>query len=84
MKTQREIHLEYIIRQTIWMARRYADNRSTYATSMFNEARDLCIDLGIVGLKPDADGSIYARDSMFGDWVPGENRFANNILKEKS
>jgi len=73
--------LEEIIRETIWMARRYADGRSSYATSMFNRARDQCIKLGIEGIKPDKDGEIYADDGMFGKWDPALGRFCGTQRK---
>jgi len=43
----REQELEKIIIDTIWMARRYADGRKTYAVSMLNDAIDHCDRLGI-------------------------------------
>lgn len=43
----REQELERIIIDTIWMARRYADGRKTYAPAMINDAIDDCIRLGI-------------------------------------
>lgn len=66
-KTLRETQLEQIIRDTIWMARRYADGRSTYAPDTFNRAVDLALELGIT-LKPDSGDKIYADDGMGGKW----------------
>lgn len=44
---ERERQLEQIIRKTFWMARRYANGRSTYAPAVVNQClRDLA-DLGI-------------------------------------
>lgn len=43
----REEQLEKIIVDTIWMARRYADGRMTYAVSMVNDSLALCKELGI-------------------------------------
>jgi hypothetical protein len=44
--------LSKIIVDTIWMARRYADGRQTYAPEMANDALDMCKELGI---KIDSD-----------------------------
>lgn len=46
-----------------WMARRYADGRSTYATSLFNSITRNLIKLG-VKLNPTGDEIIWARDAM--------------------
>ena len=43
------------------MARRYANGRMTYATSMFNEHVRTLLSLGIK-LNPTADGIIWATD----------------------
>jgi len=73
---ERENHaLRHIVRETIWMARRYADGRSTYAPSMVNEAITEALRLGI---QVDPDGAtekIYADDGMFGAWDPERGRF---------
>lgn len=75
MKSKREEQLESIIRDIMWMARRYADGRSTYAPNMFNRAMDLCIDLG-VNVKPDGpDQKIYADDGMLGKYDPKTKTF---------
>ena len=60
----REKELEEIIIDTIWMARRYADGRKTYAVSMLNDAIDNCERLG-VNIKTDhtlINGNKYATD----------------------
>jgi hypothetical protein len=44
----REKQLEQIIRDTLWMARRYADGRQTYAVGMYNDAARIAINLGVV------------------------------------
>ena len=44
-----------------WMARRYADGRSTYATSMVNEHVKTLLSMG-VKLRPGADETIWASD----------------------
>lgn len=67
MDTQNTFHdLEHIIRETLWMARRYADGRSTYAPETVNKCIDKALELGI-----DLDGppeEMYASDGMFGKW----------------
>lgn len=52
--------LTYAAKELHWMARRYADNRSSYATSEFNRVtRDLLsLDIKLNG----NDGIIWARD----------------------
>jgi len=60
----REQELERIILDIIWMARRYADGRKTYAVSMLNDAIDDCERLG-VNIKTDhtlINGGRYATD----------------------
>ena len=46
MNKENEI-LRQIIIDTIWMARRYADGRFTYAPSMVNDALDMCKEMGL-------------------------------------
>lgn len=46
-----------------WMARRYADGRMTYATSLFNNHTDALLELGIP-LNMTADQTLYAQDGM--------------------
>ena len=77
-KTAREKQLESIIRDTLWMARRYADGRSTYAPDMYNRAADLAIQLGVVW-KPDKNGEVYATDGMFGQWNSDLQRFVKEV-----
>lgn len=55
-------NLEYIIRETLWMARRYATGRSTFAPGTLNE----CVKLSRDG----AENTLYAADGMFGEWNP--------------
>lgn len=65
-----ERKLRYIIEQTLWMARRYADGRRTYAPSDLNQCIDLALSLGI-DIKPDyihEPATMYARDGDFGLW----------------
>lgn len=57
--------LRKVIEDIAWMARRYADGRSTYAPSMYNEAAISAMRLGCK-IRPDfAEGDIvFARDGM--------------------
>jgi hypothetical protein len=69
----REEKLEHIITHTLWMDRRYADGRSTYAPGMVNEAIDMALELGL-----DLGGPVeetYAEDGMFGTWNPVTKNF---------
>jgi len=54
-----------VISDIYWMARRYADNRMTYAPGMYNDAIDKAIANGLVIDHPDITAepkpSIYAR-----------------------
>lgn len=60
--------------EILWMARRYADGRSTFAPSTVNEIIDQLIKDGI---KIDKDTTLrdpeglYASDGMFGFWRDG-------------
>lgn len=46
-----------------WMARRYADGRSSYVTGLFNDYTRALLAMG-VELNPTGDGTIWARDAM--------------------
>lgn len=46
-----------------WMGRRYADGRTSYATSLFNEHTRFLKALGFP-LNPTGDETIWARDTM--------------------
>lgn len=69
-----EDQLKYIIRETLWMARRYADNRTTYAPYIFNECLDMAESLG-VKIEDDIDIGKYARDGMLGSWIKDTQKF---------
>lgn len=66
--------LRHIIQETLWMARRYADGRCTYAPGTVNEcimmAQELGIDLGDGPIDPP-----YAKDGDLGEWNPETQRF---------
>jgi hypothetical protein len=62
---QREQQLIAIIKQTMWMARRYADGRMTYAPGMYNDAAELAVELGVLSVNDFGhDAEIFAKDSM--------------------
>jgi hypothetical protein len=44
--TDREELLAHALRETLWMARRYADLRQTYAPGMFNDALEALLRAG--------------------------------------
>ena len=70
--------LKQIIGDTMWMAQRYADERSTYAPSMFNLAVHRLDELGLAHLHvgdPAEDNRRFARDGMFGEWCAVTKRF---------
>lgn len=67
--------LEYIARETLWMARRYADGRCTYAPGLVNECIDLAIKLGIDLHGPPEE--LYASDGLLGNWDSKRKRFKN-------
>lgn len=56
--------LREIIKQTLWMARRYAHGRRTYVTSDYNDAARAAIKLGVLTEAELAggDGTAWAFD----------------------
>jgi len=64
-----------IIREIWWMAKRYADGRSTYAPHTVNRCVDLLLKMGIQ-LSPDLD-TLYAEDGNFGKWCSTHQEFDN-------
>lgn len=60
--------LRLIVSETLWMARRYADGRSTYAPLVVNECIGKALELGIDMSGPPEE--IYASDGMLGKWNP--------------
>lgn len=57
MKCKRCSELEHIIQDIWWMAKRYADGRTSYAPETFNEAIRTALALG-VKIVPDKEGVI--------------------------
>lgn len=55
--------LRLICADLAWMARRYCNGRSSYATHLFNQHTRTLLKLG-VPLDPTADGTLWARDGM--------------------
>jgi hypothetical protein len=49
-RVSRENQLTHIIKETMWMARRYANGRMTYAPGMYNDAARIAIDLGVISV----------------------------------
>lgn len=67
--------LEYIVRETMWMARRYADKRITFAPSTVNKCIDDALRLG-VNIEYDRTlEDFYAQDGMFGKWNKEKQKF---------
>lgn len=63
--------LKEIIKDTLWMARRYADGRSTYAPRTFNMCVHKLDELGLAHLHIgdcSENDKRYASDGMFGEW----------------
>jgi len=54
--------LRCIAQDLHWMARRYANGRQSYVTSLFNDHTRTLLKLG-VKLNPTNDGTIWARDA---------------------
>ena len=74
--------LEYIVRETLWMARRYAHNRRTYAPSIVNECVDIANKQLNLNILPDTvdDIEMYARDGDLGKWNTEMQRFEREQL----
>lgn len=66
--------LEEIIRATLWMARRYADNRRTFAPTIVNKCIADALAMGIV-IDDDKAIGRYARDGQLGEWNEKLERF---------
>lgn len=76
--------MSFFIKETHWMARRYADGRCTYAPGMFNDALLGLKKAGLehlvekVGCDPE-----YASDGMYGEWDPETRMFRGRPPEEK-
>ena len=62
--------LEYIVKETLWMARRYANNRRTYSPTIVNNCIDIAIKQLGIKIEKDTVGGIelYAKDGDLGKW----------------
>lgn len=77
LKEENEI-LKEIIKDTLWMAQRYADGRSTYAPYTLNMAVHKLDGLGLAHLyvgDSANENRRFARDGMFGEWCAVTRRF---------
>lgn len=80
--------LKYIVKNTLWMARRYATERQSYAPSLFNECVHKLDEVGLGDLhKPDRDiyndkENRFANDGMCGIYDPETKTY--NKPKEKA
>lgn len=54
--------LKAVIRDTLWMACRYAHGRQSYAVAMYNEAARNAQQLGALDGRPASDEPIFAID----------------------
>ena len=83
MKTKFEENaLKKIIRDTLWMARRYADGRRTYAVGLLNDAVHSLDELGLSELHRGDDGKRFADDGMFGVYDPKTKKYARLCLEK--
>lgn len=81
MKLTREQQqaLLHIVEETLWMARRYADGRSTYAVQQYNDCVHLLDRVGLEHLlrgDPAYNGSRFANDGMFGTYNPSTRKYS--------
>lgn len=75
-KSKREQQLEFIVRETLWMARRYAHGRMTVVPWAYNKAAAVAIELGLMDEKSMdtanihegdlVDSTVWAKDGGFG------------------
>lgn len=78
IKRENEV-LRSIVQNTLWMARRYADGRMSYAVSTYNDAVHALDDEGLGHLlKPEPEhlgAARFANDGMFGTYDPETRRY---------
>ena len=60
-------NLRSALQETLWMARRYADGRMTFAPTDVNKVIDYCQSINL-SIEPDSDIGVYARDGHLGNW----------------
>jgi hypothetical protein len=69
-------NLEHIIRETLWMARRYAHKRQTFAPTTVNECIELALKMGVEIAPDTVDGiELFADDGGLGKWLPEHHKF---------
>ena len=61
-----------VVRDTLWMARRYADGRQSYAVGMYNDAAKIAEAGGYA--KGEPDGTLYALDGLRPEYQTLETR----------
>jgi hypothetical protein len=62
------------------MAQRYANDRNTYAPTLYNEAIDIAIKNGWkIPQGQNNNHPLYADDGCLGKWVPERQRFEKEI-----
>lgn len=57
--------LKQVIKDIWWLARRYADGRRSYAVSLYNDAIETCLGLGMKFEPDPISGGIWAKDGDF-------------------
>lgn len=78
---QQQKVLVEVVRDTLWMARRYADGRSSYSVQMLNDSVHLLdsVELGeLLQGDPAFDGKRFADDGMFGIYDPLTKQYKKN------
>jgi hypothetical protein len=74
--------LKRVISEIWWMAQRYANDRNTYAPTLYNEAIDIAIKNGWKIPQGQSDNHpLYADDGCLGKWVPERQRFEKEITR---
>lgn len=72
LQTQNEYFKEAVA-EIWWMARRYANGRSTYAPHQFNTVTQSLRDFGL--LTGTDNGELWASDGDLGEWNPETKKF---------
>lgn len=72
--------LEGVVAEVLFMARRYANGRRTFAASTVNRAIDTCLEMGIKITEDQVDGiKMYAKDGDLGRWLPEQGKFKGEL-----
>lgn len=72
--------LKECLKETVWMARRYCNLRSTYGPSVVNKIIDTLLGMK-VNIEDDVTIGRYAKDGMLGNWDPAAQLFEREIKK---